>query len=211
MTHRYDLANTHIKIYYKSDSEFEEIRDLCLKEDNWLRNNYTKENLIIEEHNGYGVVFQTSTGEPMVMGGTFNDGRYPQNVAKMINRLYTFPKFRMTARDMTDGFRVTCSLIDALEKASAYEVYLITMQNRNRTSKKWWEVWKHHMDIASNNKWIHGEGYIDTCPWYYIQNCWQNFVYYESRLGAFAEWSPILIDHDQWLKLPKGISNGTEP
>lgn len=50
-------------------------------------------------------MFQSNTGEPMVMGGVFNDGRYPQNVAKMVNRLYTFPKFRMNAKNMTDGFR----------------------------------------------------------------------------------------------------------
>lgn len=64
-------------------------------------NNYRE----IEDHNGFGVVFQSNTGEPMVMGGVFNDGRYPQNVAKMVNRLYTFPKFRMNAKNMTDGFR----------------------------------------------------------------------------------------------------------
>ena len=79
--------NTEIKIYYKTDSEFEKVRELCLEEDNWLRYNYTKENLVVEEHTGYGVVYQKSTGKPMVMGGVFNDGRYPKNVAKQINQL----------------------------------------------------------------------------------------------------------------------------
>ena len=110
-----------------------------MQEDNWLRYNYTKENLMVEQHTGYGVVYQTSTGKPMVMGGVFNDGRYPKNVAKQINRLYTFPEFRMKHTDMTDGFRVTCSLIDALEKVNNYEVYLITMQNRQRGGKRWWD------------------------------------------------------------------------
>ena len=49
MNSRYDLADTHIKIYYQTDSEFEQIRNLCLEENNWLRYNYTRENLIIEE------------------------------------------------------------------------------------------------------------------------------------------------------------------
>ena len=62
MGHRYDLTNTHVEIYYKSTPEFEKARDLCLKEDNWLRNNYTKDNLKIEEHTGYGVLYQTNTG-----------------------------------------------------------------------------------------------------------------------------------------------------
>jgi hypothetical protein len=111
---KYDLNNTHIIIYHKSCDEFEQVRNICLSENNWLRHNYTVENLILEQHSGYGVVYQTSTGKPMVMGGVFNDGRYPNNVAKMINRLYTFPDFRMKFTDMSDGFRVTCRLIDKL-------------------------------------------------------------------------------------------------
>lgn len=203
MTHRYDLTNTHIKIYHETCPEFEEVRELCLQEDNWLRYNYIKENLVVEQHTGYGVVYQTSTGKPMVMGGVFNDGRYPKNVAKQINRLYTFPDFRMKHTDMTDGFRVTCSLIDALEKVNDYEVYLITMQNRNRGGKRWWDTWRHHMDIASNGKWKYQEGYIQTCPWN-VQKCWQNFVYCETVNGAFNRWCPDIITDEGWHKMPEG-------
>ena len=203
MTNRYDLKDTHIKIYYESNSEFEKVRDICLQENNWLRYNYTKENLVVEQHTGYGVVYQTSTGKPMVMGGVFNDSRYPNNVAKMINRLYTFPEFRMKHTDMTDGFRVTCSLIDALMSVNSYEVYLITMQNRPRGGKKWWDVWCHHMDIASNGRWVRVNGYIQTCPWQ-VQKCWQNFVYHETRPGAFNQWNPNIITDSDWVLLPEG-------
>ena len=200
---RYDLADTHITVYYQSTPEFEKVRELCLEEDNWLRYNYTKENLVVEQHTGYGVVYQTSTGKPMVMGGVFNDGRYPKNVAKMINRLYTFPEFRMRHTDMTDGFRVTCSLIDKLVSLNSYEVYLITMQNRNRGGKRWWDTWRHHMDIASNGQWQFKEGYIQTCPWD-VQKCWQNFVYFETVPGAFESWSPAIITDEDWHKMPEG-------
>lgn len=200
---RYDLNNTQIKIYYESSPEFEEVRELCLQEDNWLRYNYTKENLILEQHTGYGVVYQTSTGKPMVMGGVFNNGRYPKNIAKQINRLYTFPEFRMKNTDMTDGFRVTCSLIDALEKVNQYDIYLITMQNRNRCGKRWWDTWIHHMDKASNGKWLLRQGYIQTCPWM-VQKCWQNFVYCEMQKGLFDEWNPKIIFEEEWQLLPEG-------
>lgn len=203
MRNRYDLADTHIVIYYQSNNEFESVRSQCLLEDNWLRHNYTKENLVIEQHSGYGVVYQTSTGKPMVMGGVFNDSRYPKNVAKQINRLYTFPEFRMKHSDMTDGFRVTCSLIDALEKDNDFDVYLITMQNRNRGGKRWWDVWRDHMDAASNFKWQRRDGYIQTCPWM-VQKCWQNFVYYETRPGAFDQWCPQILDELSWAGLPEG-------
>ena len=204
MGYRYDLSDTHCKIYYESTPEFEEVRDLCLQEDNWLRNNYIKENLKLEEHTGYGVLYQTSTGKPMVMGGVFNDGRYPSNVAKQINRLYTFPDFRMTATDMTDGFRCTCKLIAELEAVNNYEVYLITMQNRKaRPNKGYWKVWRKHMDIASNGAWNEGAGYIQTCP-YPVQKCWQNFVWQEKVNGAMLEWSPNIIDDTVWLGLEEG-------
>ena len=200
---RYNLIDTHIKIYYESCPEFEEARELCLQEDNWLRYNYTKENLVVEQHTGYGVVYQSNTGKPMVMGGVFNDGRYPKNVAKQINRLYTFPEFRMKHTDMTDGFRVTCSLIDALEKVNNYDVYLITMQNRNRGGKRWWDTWVRHMDIASEGKWTLGQGYIQTCSWM-VQKCWQNYVYYETRKGSYEEWNPKIIYEEEWQSLPEG-------
>lgn len=204
MGYRYDLNDTYVKIYYESTSEFEEVRELCLQENNWLRDNYTIENLKIEEHTGYGVLYQTSTGKPMVMGGVFNDGRYPDNVAKQINRLYTFPEFRMKATDMTDGFRCTCKLIDALEAVNNYDVYLITMQNRpGRPNKGFWKVWCEHMDIASNGAWTLGNGYIQTCPWN-VKKCWQNFVWLEKRQGAFNEWNPKIILDDEWKQLEEG-------
>jgi hypothetical protein len=203
MNNRYDLSDTRIEIYYEPTPEFEAVRGICLQEDNWLRYNYTQDNLKIEDHLGYGVVFQVSTGKPMVMGGVFNDTRYPANVAKMINRLYTFPDFRMTHTNMTDGFRVTCSLIDALERLNQFDVYLITMQNRARGGKRWWDTWVKHMDIASNGKWTLGTGYLQTCPWN-VQKCWQNFVYHETTPGAFAAWNPGLITDEQWYTLPEG-------
>ena len=198
---KYDLNNTHIIIYHKSCDEFEQVRNICLSENNWLRHNYTVENLILEQHSGYGVVYQTSTGKPMVMGGVFNDGRYPNNIAKMVNRLYTFPDFRMKLTDMSDGFRVTCSLIDKLISINNYECYLITMQNRPRLGKRWWDTWVKYMSIASNDMWYTGSGYIQTCN-HNVQKCWQNYVYTNDE--AFKLWNPNLITHTEWESLPEG-------
>jgi hypothetical protein len=203
MKNKYDLLDTHVEIYNSATPEFEKIRSMCLKEHNWLRQNYTPENLIIEQHQGYGVVYQKSTNKPMVMGGVFNDGRYPSNVAKMINRLYTFPDFRMKHTDMTDGFRVTCKLIDKLLTINDYQIYLITMQNRNKVGKRWWHTWVNHMEKASNITWQSRDGYIQTCPWP-VQKCWQNFVYFETTPGLFDRWNPSIISDEKWCSLTEG-------
>ena len=110
----------------------------------------------------------------------------------------------MKHTDMTDGFRVTCSLIDALTKVNSYEIYLITMQNRPRGGKRWWDTWVKHMDIASSGQWTLGAGYIQTCN-AHVQKCWQNYVYHETVPNKFAEWNPRIINDEEWAILPKGI------
>ncbi len=204
---RYDLSNTHIKIYYESCSEFEDVRDIVLAEGNWLGANYTKDKLVVEKHKGFGVVYQTSTGKPMVMGGVYHDERYPHNVANIVHRGFTFPEFRMTPRDMTDGFRVTYSLIKALEAVNNFDGYILTMQNRDKKeSKGWWDrVFVKHMLIASEGTYTNGGGYIQTSPWN-VQKCWQNFVYHEKVSGVITEhWNPKLITHEEWLQLEPGL------
>lgn len=204
MTYRYDLKNTHIKIYHETCSEFENVRELCLEEDNWLSENYTSKNLVIEEHSGYGVVYETDSGKPMLMAGVFNDARYPKNVAKMVNRLYTFPEFRTNRNNIVSGFKVADRLIKELMSINDFEIYLITMQNRpHRGGKKWWDIWCNAMNAASDNMWVVGNGYIQTCPWP-VQKCWQNFVYYETVPNAFKKWNPHIIDDFEWSKMEPG-------
>jgi len=200
---KYDLNDTICKIYYKTDSEFEEVRNICLQEDNWLKKNYTKENLIIEEHSGYGVVFKSSTGEPMVMGGVYNGGRYPANVARQFNRLYTFPNFRMKRTEMVEAFRVACLLADELKAVNDYEVYISTMQSRKGRKGVFWQAWLDSINAASKDAWTGGQGYIQTCPWE-VQKCYQYFAWQETVEGAFNKWSPKTITHDIWLTLPEG-------
>lgn len=203
--YKYDLSNIEIKIYYENCSEFEEVRGLCLQENNWLRNNYTKENLVIGQHTGYGVVYQKSTGNPMLMAGVFHDTRYPSNVAKMVNRLYTFPDFRTNRSNIVDGFRVADKLIKELMKINSFDIYLVTMQNRpHRGGKRWWDIWCNAMNTASNNMWTVETGYIQTCPWP-VQKCWQNFVYHELLPGKFAEWNPVVINDKEWDNMPEGV------
>jgi len=205
MNNKYDLSNVYTKIYYESSDEFEAVRAICLEDSNWLSYNYTKENLVIADHNGYAVAYAKDSNEPIIMAGVYNNGRYPKNVARMVNRLYTFPNYRTNIRNMVDGFKLAHNfIINPLIKANEFDAYFITMQNRPKGSMGWWNVWKNAMQQSSNNYWNEAGGYIQTCN-HDVQKCWQNYIYKDIVQGTFQTWNPKIIDHSQWSTLPEGL------
>jgi hypothetical protein len=205
ITDRFDPSLAYHRIYRGPSQEFERVRALCLKENNWLRDNYTDQSLRLEDHAAYCVAFRKDTDEPMVMGGVFNDGRWPYYVGRMLNRAYVFPNFRSrTLNELTTAFKILHEhVIYPLIEATNFEVYFQTMQNRDKPTKGWWQVWKTAMAGAAPGLWNEQEGYLQTCPWP-VQKCWQNFVYHERLLGAYAKWSPQVIDHETWINLEPG-------
>lgn len=202
MSKRFDIDMGYHKIYYESCDEFEKVREICLSEDNWLRKNYTSDNLQIEAHHGFVVVYHKITHEPMVMGGVFNDGRWPVNIARMLNRAYVFPNFRSRSQsELTEAFKfLHHHVIFPLIKANTFDSYFMTMQNRERPSKRWWEAWKKSMHDSSNGYWIEADGYVQSCP-FNVQKCWQNFVYHDVVPGTF---NLNTITENEWLLLPVG-------
>jgi hypothetical protein len=87
-------------------------------------------------------------------------------------------------------------LIFPLIEKNNFDCYFITMQNRDKETKGWWDIWKRAMSIASGNYWTDGQGYVQT-KYIPVQKCWQNFVYH-------GPLSLPTITHDQWLQLPRG-------
>ena len=201
-----NLNDFYHKIYLEPCQEFEEVRELCLSEDNWLRDLYTPKNLKIEKHFGYGVVFQKETNLPVGMAGVLNDGRYPPNVARHLHREYLFPKFRQKTRqgirDMLTLYRE--HLLKPLTNINNFQVYILAIQNREKkASKGYWEIFsKTAVSVAP--EWKIGSGYIQTCP-FNVQKCWQNFIYTEVIPGAFDSWNKKILSHDEWSQLEAGV------
>jgi len=196
------IGRVYHKIYYENCDEFERVREKCLEENNWLRKNYTKENLIIEDHHGYCVVYNAETNEPIVMGGVFNDGRWPANVARMLNRAYVFPYMRRKSiRQLIAGYEMLHDhMIFPLMADNNFDSYFITMQNREKKdTKEWWNVWKYTFNKASNNYWTESNGYVQSCP-HMVKKCWQNFVYKELVSGTFT--LPVLSQEEWDLLIP---------
>lgn len=200
-----NIENFYHKIFLESCSEFTEIRQQCLAEDNWLRDIYTESNLKIEKHNGYAVIFDKMTDEPVGMAGVFNDGRYPANVGRHLHREYTFPKYRKGTRQ---GIIDLVTLYDnhvikPLNAINNYDVYIIAMQNRyKKQTKGYWDIFSSSI-IKVSPIWKMGVGYIQTCP-FNVQKCWQNYVYCEMVEGAFERWQQKLITHNEWETLIEG-------
>jgi hypothetical protein len=197
--------NFYHKIYFESCKEFEEVRELCLLEDNWLRHIYTKENLKIEDHNGYSVVFTKDTHEPVGMGGVFNNGRYPKNVARHLHREYFFPKFRQHSRRNFIQVPTLMNehVVKPLTEINSFDCYIIAMQNRDKKSKGYWRIFSETIKQI-NPKWEIGLGYIQTCP-FNVQKCWQNYMYVDETVDSFKLWNPQIITHDEWELLEPGI------
>lgn len=203
----YDTSQYTHKIIHETTPEFEEIRSLCLSEDQWLGRNFEKDRLVIEDHTGFSVVFDKNTGEPVVWGGVFNDGRYPANVARHCHRLYIFPKYRASTREgLIGGWQIVNEhIIKPLNTMNNYDVYIMGVQNRpKKTTKGYWRVWCDTLTTAMPI-WIPSNGYLQTCQ-HNVQQCWQNFVYAEITPGAFASWSPKIINNEQWNNLPIGTA-----
>ena len=197
--------NFYHKIYHESNKEFEEIRELCLSENGWLNEIYTRESLVLEKHIGYSVVFDKTTHEPVGMAGLFNDGRYPQNVARHLHREYLFPKYRQhTMQGIVNAFSLyQTHIIEPLNSLANLDCCFIGVQNRyKKKSKGYWKVFSSAATQGLKN-FVLGEGYIQTCP-HNVQKCWQNYIYCENVIGAWGQWDKQIIDHEQWLLLDEG-------
>lgn len=204
-TSAYDVDKFFNKIYFESSPEFEELRKLCLSEDNWLGHNFTKDRLKIEDHMGFSVVFNKITNEPVVWGGVFNDGRFPKNVARMCNRFYTFPNWRLQNRTgLIVGWNLANHyIIEPLIEINNHNCYFMAMQTRmKKSSKGYFRVWCSTLQDVNPNWTMHNE-YIQTVP-YNNKNCWQNFMYLETTKGSFNNWNPSTIDETQWSILDQG-------
>lgn len=205
ITESYSLDDFYHEIYFESNDRFEEVRQLCLSENNWLGRNFEKDRLIIENHKGFGVVYHKQTHEPVVFGGVFNDGRFPKKVARHMHRFYAFPNWRgVTKSQIVDGWTLTdVHLVQPLNKINDFDVYFMSMQIRDKkVSRGYFKVWNETLR-QSNSNWQKHDNLIQTCP-YNVQKCWQNFVYMEMKENAFNEWNPKTLTQDEWLTLEVG-------
>jgi hypothetical protein len=201
-----DLA--YHKIYWDSCPEFEEVRKECLSERQWLRDNYTKKNLVIEDHRGFAVSFKRDTGEPMAMAGVYACGLWNQHTARMLNRLYVFPKFRNTRPNLKSfaagWIHINHHIIDPLKEVNKYKLYLVTMQDRGKPNHNFFKAMSKSFQMAVPNWTEERDVLIKSCS-QDVKKCYQYYLYQNQEDGFYENWTtkPI-ITKPEWEKLPEG-------
>jgi len=180
--------------FTKTNSEWERVRLLCLQENNWLRENYTLEKCIVEDHDVFSITYIKSTGDPICFCGIYNNGRYHDKVGRLLNRFYLFPEYRTS--DLRNRMRAIHDLIiPSMVAASPIkrELYFISMQMRERSyegSQRWWEQWK-KIWLGFSNEWREVDGLVQVVngddP-----RCFQNIIYKDNKDFSFSNWNPII-------------------
>lgn len=205
-TELHDITQFYHKIYYSDCPEFEEVRELCLQEDNWLRHIYTKDRLSVSRHHGFAVIYDKRTNEPASFGGVFRDERImPRNIARMLNRTYWFPKYRISSlRGVNKLWKLAVEHgVKPLIEINNFDGYFMAMQDRRKKTTGYFDIWVKGLQNV-DSKWVKGDGYLQTCP-SNVRNCWQYYVYLDVKQKTFESWNPKIINNTEWESLSEGI------
>lgn len=193
------LETNEIKLWifdYDND-EWERVRNLCLEEDNWLRENYLPHRCKVSDHKVFFIAYYLD-GRPMMFGGI---KEYTNNVARAFNRMYAFPYVRSVKKFKHHHGIMINTILPAMESAidKEYGLLFVSMQMRERSYKgnqKWWEFWKKSWFTWAPN-WKDFNGLVQTYP---ADNatCYQNIVYRESNTFSFKDWDSNTISYDEY-------------
>ena len=184
---------------YDND-EFEKIRESCLQDkDNWLRENYTVENLKISDHVFYCIIYDHEENPIGMAGGK----EYNNDVLRLFNRWYAFPNNRVSlARTALIPQKFMASFNDIfkfIHRNFKYNLYFVSMQQRNKRAKQqiWWKTAVTVATKFSNSRWINydkGLVQVANCE---ETSCYQNVMYYTRGNYKFEDWNPKVMSYDE--------------
>jgi hypothetical protein len=200
-----EVERYNFTIFNKSTDEWKYVQSLCLAEtDNWLIDNYTEKNCIVEDHDIFSIGYTKDTNEPVFFGGIYNNGRYDHRVARALNRFYVFPNFRKPSTMQQRLKDIHDSLIPLMQQFSLVQrdLLFISMQMRKRDYKgeqRWWAMWRKMWMNASVN-WIGPEGLVKVTAGEQ-PTAYQNIVYKDSENFRFSDWNPKIISFEEFHRL----------
>ncbi len=177
----------------RSDSTFENIRQLVIADNtNKNANDFSTQRLIIEDHRGYGVIFDRTTDTPAAMSGLKEI--WP-GVGRLLNRHYVFPQFRARTRaEVVSGLYIIRKLLlEPLAQQGGFDTHIMTMPSRG-TRNNFFDAFHATHNQAWPGHWHRVPGYVQTGRGT-SRRAWQNAVT-DNPHYPFST-----IDHTEWLKL----------
>lgn len=181
--------NICIKWLTKTTSEFEKLREFVINDPtNPNTQDFTRENLIIENHIVYGVAYLDDT--PIMMNGLYE---VMPGVGRLQNRHYTFPNFR---KDIKFSSYVAINrLVKPIAAMSPFNTHILSMKNRREKNNGFFNAYQRLYEKHWPNHWHRIDGYVQTCQNSNSRNCWQK------ALTDNPKYNFNTINHDQWLLL----------
>jgi hypothetical protein len=192
-----ETDNVRIWLFDYDNEEWERVRNLCLEEDNWLRDNYLPNRCKIKDNEVFYIAY-CKDGRPWGFGGV---KEYTPNVARVLNRFYAFPYVRSVGK-LHDHFGVLVNdlvpnSLAVLEKD--YDLVFVSMQMRGRVyngRQRWWEKWMEGWNKWSN-EWKTYEGLVQTYPAEQA-TCYQNIIYKTQANFSLGDWNPKTMTYQEY-------------
>lgn len=186
-------------IFDYDNQEWERVRSICLKEENWLRENYLPHRCKISDHKVFFIAYYHD-GRPMMFGGI---KEYSDNVARAFNRMYAFPYVRSVKKfNYHHGIMIN-TILKFMEESidKEYDLLFVSMQMRGRTyggNQRWWDFWKNSW-FSWAPEWKDYIGLVQTYP-AEDASCYQNIVYREKNNYTFGDWNPKKLSFEEYHK-----------
>lgn len=188
------------EVFNKSNDKWERVRSLCLQENNWLRENYTPEKCVVEDHDIFSITYVKETNDPIVFAGIYNNGRYNDHVGRCLNRFYLFPKYRSDKKLIQRMKTIHNLVVPTMIESSPIkrDLMFISMQHRDRNyegEQRWWKIWK-KIWLSFNGGWTPINGMTQVVAGK-DPRCFQNIIYKTYGNFDFKDWDPKVMSYEE--------------
>lgn len=186
-----------INVFNQPHNDWHKVLAHCLLEDNWLRSNYMPRNLKIEDHEIFYIAY-THDWEAINFGGI---KKTSNNVARALNRMYTFPEFRSAKKLRHNQSLLMNDILPACESnmSTKFPLTFISMQMRDKAyagEQRWWKYWKEGW-LNLSDDWKTFDGLVQVVNGDNPE-CYQNIVYRESSDYTFKNWNPKTLSYQEF-------------
>ena len=192
-------GRVRLHVFDHDNDEFEKVRQKCLQEDNWLRENYTKERCVVEDHKLFWIAYLDD--KLWHFSGLLE---LSPHVARILNRTYMFPEWRSPRQITYHHDQLANHVIPLVEQVLGFEYDLLffSMQRRKRgyqvKKQPWYENVKRSW-MSVTDKWkSFDDGLVRIYP-DEQESCYQN-VMYKSNGYTLQDWGPRIITYEEYIE-----------